>query len=350
MTGWLMQLGAFLSEGTRAVRIVVAEAEGSTPREAGAAMIVTMDATLGTIGGGALEHEAVAAARRLLSAPAVPWRRELRHVPLGPALGQCCGGRATLLLEAYSPIELEDIRAAAATASPPMLARPTSSGAPLLAIADRKQVADLPLPVLRAVRDMLSGTRSTEAALIRLRAGTPAWLIEPASRPRTKLFLYGAGHVGRAIVRALEPLPFDITWIDIDRGRFPKITPAAVEVAVDSSPARLAAAAPAGAFHLVMTFSHPLDLDICHAILTRGAFAYLGLIGSDTKAMRFRKRLREAGVPPATLDRLVCPIGLSGVPGKDPAMIAAGVAADLLVRISARPVSACLPRSETHER
>ncbi|KAB2848147.1 MAG: xanthine dehydrogenase accessory protein XdhC [Hyphomicrobiaceae bacterium] len=335
MTGWLSQLSTILSGGSRAVRIVVAEAEGSTPREAGAAMIVTRGTTHGSIGGGRLEHEAVAAARKLLLASQGSWQRELRHVPLGPALGQCCGGRVTILLEPYGPAEAETVVAAAAMSSAAIVARPTAGGTAFLAIADRKQRPDLPLPALRAVRDMLSGVRPPQATLIRLPKGMAPWLLEPARRPRARLFLYGAGHVGRAVVRALEPLPFDITWIDADRSRFPASAPPGVEAIADTSPARLAAEAPAGAFHLVMTFSHPLDLDICHAILRRGTFSYLGLIGSVTKAMRFRKRLRESGIPPTDINRLVCPIGLAGVPGKEPAMIAAGVAADLLMRVSA---------------
>jgi xanthine dehydrogenase accessory factor len=347
MTGWPAELGAILSEGQRAVRILLAKAEGSTPREPGAAMIVTAAATQGTIGGGRLEHEAIAAARRLLSTSQPAWHREMRHVALGPALGQCCGGRTAILLEHFGAAEAATFAALAELPLPFVVARQVGASLPLIGIIDRKAGPDVPLPVLRAARDMLSGTKPSAPAIVRLPGSLEPWLVEPAGRPRTRLYLYGAGHVGRAVVRALEPLPFDIVWADVDRRRFPDAVPGHVGIAADTALARIAAAAPPTAFHLVMTFSHPLDLDICHAILRRGDFQYLGLIGSDTKAMRFRRRLREAGISPSSVDRLVCPVGLPGVPGKEPAMIAAGIAADLLMRVAAASAGGSLCGRET---
>jgi xanthine dehydrogenase accessory factor len=142
--------------------------------------------------------------------------------------------------------------------------------------------------------------------------------------------IYGAGHVGRALIRVLEGLPFAVTWADIDAGRFPKTAPTQAARRIAADPAALAAEAPPRAIHIVMTHSHPLDLAICHAVLVRGDFRFLGLIGSQTKRTRFLKRLRELGVPQDRLARLICPIGLPGVKGKQPAVIAVAVAAQLL--------------------
>jgi xanthine dehydrogenase accessory factor len=159
-----------------------------------------------------------------------------------------------------------------------------------------------------------------------------AWFVEPAGRSNIPLYLFGAGHVGRAVVANLAALSFDVTWVDTGAGRFPdglKKT-AALTPVVAPDPTVIARAAPEGAFHLVMTYSHPLDLAICHEVLAQGTFAYLGLIGSATKRARFLKRLRELGHDEALLRRLVCPIGVPGVIGKEPAVIAISVAAQLL--------------------
>lgn len=350
MTEWPQRLRMMADEAGRAVRIVVAQTNGSTPREPGAVMIVSLRSMEGTIGGGRLELEAIMAARRMLEAPPAAWQREVLSVPLGPRLGQCCGGHATLVLEAFDPAEAKSVMTGTSRSLEAIAVRSTAGGTSIDVISDRKQSADLPLPVLRTIRDMLSGARPRETFLVRLPKGVAPWLIEPVARAQTPVFLYGAGHVGRAVALALAPLPFAVTWVDIDKSRFPDVTPANASPVITNTPARTAAEAPTDSFHLVMTFSHPLDLDICHAILGRGSFAYLGLIGSDTKAMRFRKRLSEAGIAPQMLDRLVCPIGLAGLTGKEPAVIAASVAADLLIRARSSESAICSAQSEMQGR
>jgi len=144
------------------------------------------------------------------------------------------------------------------------------------------------------------------------------------------LHIYGAGHVGRALVRVLEDLPFRVTWADTAAQRFPAAIPPHVTAHVSPDLPALAAAAPADATHIVMTYSHALDLAICHAVLRRGQFGHLGLIGSATKRARFLHRLAGLGIAPAMLQRLTCPIGLPGVGAKEPAMIAVSVAAKLV--------------------
>jgi len=315
-----------------AVRVSVIVSEGSTPRETGAAMLVTPGETAGTVGGGALEHEAIAAARRLMAGEPAPWRREVLSFPLGPSLGQCCGGRVKLLLEAFTAHELAALTSDTGGSGCAVLLRPTGPGAALTIVTQRKTCGDWPTPVQRLLDEMLSGQRPAAPTLVRGRRDAADWYIEPLSQSRAPLFLYGAGHVGRAVVRVLERLPFAVSWIDVVPERFPPAIPPAVCAIAERDPAATAASAPAEAWHLVMTYSHPLDLAICHAVMQQGAFRYLGLIGSMSKRTRFLRRLAGLGVAPDMLARLHCPIGLEGLRGKEPDVIAVSVAADLLRR------------------
>lgn len=339
MRSWLAAIRDSVVKSGAIVRVVVVRADGSTPREAGAAMQVSADGLEGTIGGGTLELECIAAARVMLAKhsrdepEAKPgWVREIRDYPLGPSLGQCCGGVAKVLFELFTRAELISLDESGLREKEARLVlRPVESGVPSRLLAHRKEgYADLPLSVLKVSRDMLSGARPASAAFIPGMKGAGAWFVEPISCELMPLYLYGAGHVGRALVRVLEGLPFAVTWIDTSEDRFPaEVEPCMTHVAA-RDPAGVAAQAPEGAFHLVMTYSHPLDLAICHAVLKRGHFGFLGLIGSETKRARFIKRLRELGHGQAAIDRLICPIGITGLPGKAPAIIAVSTAAQLL--------------------
>jgi xanthine dehydrogenase accessory factor len=144
--------------------------------------------------------------------------------------------------------------------------------------------------------------------------------------------LFGAGHVARALVLALAPLPFRIRWIDERPEAFPTVMPGNVDPVRTRDSAAEIAAAPSGAFILVMTHSHALDLDIVAAALASSRLPYIGLIGSATKRARFERRLRALGMEDARIRDLVCPIGVTGIDGKEPAVIAASVAAQLLLR------------------
>jgi len=161
-------------------------------------------------------------------------------------------------------------------------------------------------------------------------AALAAW---PEPTPRFMLQLYGAGHVGRAIVAALAPIDCRVLWLDDREDQFP-LTPDPPQVrrlCIEPVEAEVAMA-PRGAFYLVLTHSHDLDLRITEAVLKRGDFGWLGLIGSATKRARFRHRFEQRGIPPDTLARLTCPIGLPGISGKEPGVIAAGVVAQLLAQ------------------
>ena len=281
----------------RVARVVVATARGSVPREAGASMLVWDRSTDGTIGGGTLEWEAIARARDVLRDGA----DRLDVLPLGPALAQCCGGQVTLVTEIWDAARLSQH-------SESLVVRPVPGGS-----------AQMPL----AVRRLLAKARA-EGATVGARI-LDGWLIEPVTRPSRPLWIYGAGHVGHAIAAVLSPLPeFDVVVVDDRPDRMPQgVTPL-----VAANPADAVAYAPGHAEHLVLTYSHALDLEICHRILGR-EFRDAGLIGSATKWARFRKRLGELGHAPAQIARIRCPIGEPAL-GKHPQAIAVSVAAQLL--------------------
>ena len=293
-------LGQALALAPRVVRVVLAEVKGSSPREVGAAMLVWPEGQSGTIGGGALEHRAAEAARAMLAQGVRAPRFE--RVALGPALGQCCGGAVALLSEVYDAV-------------------------PQGAVIARAVAADAPMPL--AVKRLLAAQRG--AGLVPGPHLVQGWFVEPVARPARQIWIWGAGHVGRALVSVLAPVPdFAITWVDTAPARFPEAIPPGVTAVPVADPAALVAHAPAGAEHLVLTYSHALDLELCHRILARGCAA-LGVIGSDTKAARFRARLHDLGHLPAEIARMACPIGDRRL-GKHPQAIAVGVASALLAR------------------
>lgn len=251
MSGWLEALARLAAAGTPAVLVTVVRAEGSSPRDAGAKLVVGPETQHGSVGGGHLELTAVELARDLLAAPGPGAAPLLREFPLGPALGQCCGGAVTLLFERVAP---------------------------------------------------------------------PAW----------RVALFGAGHVGTALVGLLAGLECRVDWIDERADAFPEALPGNVRRVVSEAPEEEVAGLPAGADLLVMTHSHPLDLRIVEAALRRTDLRLVGLIGSTTKRARFLARLAHRGFPPEAVARLTCPVGLPGVGGKRPAEIAIAVAAQLL--------------------
>ncbi|MGV8984809.1 MAG: xanthine dehydrogenase accessory protein XdhC [Cypionkella sp.] len=295
---------AVLTHG-KVARLVIAAHEGSSPREVGAAMLVWGDKTSGgqsgTVGGGALEHQATLAARALTTGS------RLDRIPLGPALGQCCGGAVTLVTEVYDATNLPK-----PSLNTPVIAR-SLDGAPM------------PLSVKRLLASARNQGTLPAPQLLQ------GWLIEPVSHPTRHLWLWGAGHVGRAIAAVMAPLPdLQITWIDIAPDRFPDQIPEGVTALPVPDPATAVALAPKDAEHLILTFSHSLDLELCHRLLSHG-FSRCGLIGSATKWARFRSRLAALGHDPARIAQITCPIGDPTL-GKHPQAIALGVATEVLRR------------------
>ena len=255
----------WLHEHRAAIVVEVTQARGSVPREIGTRMLVSATDIIGTVGGGHLELKAIGCAREMLRTRECD--SHTQHFPLGPALGQCCGGAVTLAYHALDATQL---------------------------------------------------------------AG---W---PVAAPLFHLQLYGAGHVGRAIATLLATLDVNVDWIDEREEEFPATTTLGTawperirRVCVDAVEGEVGLA-PRGASYLVLTHNHDLDLRITEAILKRGDFGFLGLIGSKTKQARFVHRFEQRGIAPEAIARMTCPIGIEGIVGKEPEIIALAVVAQLL--------------------
>ncbi len=262
------ELQQVLQDGP-AVLVTVAQVEGSGPREVGAWMAVTGAACINTIGGGALEFDATARARRLLAES--DELTVMQRVALGPSLGQCCGGVVHLRYE-----------------------RLTAADAP--GLAERLRPAEAGLNVA----------------------------------------LFGGGHVGGAIVELLGRLPGRVQWVDSRDEVFPPDLLLGDVEAEHSEPVQAAVASlRPGASVLIMSFSHAEDLDVLAACLLRqrsaGDLPFIGLIGSKSKWASFRARLRARGFSDAELAQVTSPIGLPGIKGKQPEVIALAVVAQLLL-------------------
>lgn len=308
MNLWRLVAETVQREG-RACLIRITRTEGSTPREPGASIVLGAEGRFsGTIGGGALEHEALAQGRRMLGeAPA----GAVRQLVLGPVLGQCCGGAVEVRIDCFDAGDLEWI-------------------APLVAAEQAGPFAT-------------TGREDAAGRLIRRLAGAEevGGLRETFGMLTTPVMIAGAGHVGRALVMALAPLPFSVRWIDSRVDAFPAHRPGNVTMEAPDTPvAALETAAP-GTLLVVMTHSHALDLALVARALPDPRFAFVGLIGSASKRARFAGLLARGGVTAEAVARLSCPVGGRAVRDKHPAVIAAMIARDLLVareNASAGPV------------
>ncbi len=337
MNEWIQELMDVSAAGEPAVLVTVAGVRGSTPRELGAKMIVTRTQTIGTIGGGQLEYQSARVAVDMLDDDALA----LRSFPLGPSLGQCCGGVVEMLFEPVAdgmPSWLRDLGALYGQREPAVVATRISQTAPqkFIVTADAVYGVDddtADVTMVARARVLLDGRPGAQR--------NTQELYEPVVMPDFNIAVFGAGHVGAAVVEALARLDCNIRWIDNRRDIFRKV-PRNVHAIEAAEPALEVAGLPPGSYYLVMTHSHPLDYDICDRILRRGDARYCGLIGSLTKRRRFEKRFREQGVPQTAVDSLVCPIGVDGISGKKPAEIAVAVAAEIL-RTRERAAAAAAP-------
>lgn len=268
---WKIDFDDKLAKGP-AIWITVLQAQGSVPRGAGTVMAVFEGEFFGTIGGGHLEFECIAEARRYLksTADALTLPKEKR-IALGPSLGQCCGGALVLNFE-------------------------------YVTVADSKRLEQI--------------------------------LAAQVDQRFMPLALFGGGHVGKALVQVLAPLPFHVRWIDSRDEIFPAHVPAQV-VCEHSNPVQAAVTdLVPNSRVLIMSFSHAEDLDIVAACLQRirqhNDLPFVGLIGSATKWATFKRRLAERGFSEAECQQITCPIGVPGIQGKEPEVIAVAVAAQLL--------------------
>jgi len=259
MNAWQESVAELRRDKTPAVLVSVDSIVGSTPREAGAKMIVTATQLYGTIGGGNLEYQACRIARNQLEDGADDG---LQRFPLGAGLGQCCGGLVNLMFE--------------------------------------KLGADSDWEELVRVDDCV------------------------------ELYLFGAGHVGQAVVRALQDLPINIHWIDTRDDVLPQVTSHGVSAICTDTPEAEVEAAAVGSYFLVMTHDHSIDQHLSEQILSRDDFTYFGLIGSLSKRRNFETRMQRRGIDTHKFSRMTCPIGIDGINSKQPAQIAISVAAEIL--------------------
>ena len=333
MNEWIEELSDLAAAGEPAVLVTVAGIRGSSPREMGAKMIVTRHETIGTIGGGQLEYQSSRVAVDMLDGNGADRlgdradvHSRLRSFPLGSAMGQCCGGVVEILFEPVldgMPRWLSDLRALHGQNEAAMLATRISTTAPqkLVVSAARVFAADEADPLAQRAQLLLRCTAPTTREVQEF--------FEPVVAPNLNIAVFGAGHVGAALVATLSRLDCNIRWIDSRRNVFRDL-PANVRAIEAPQPALEVAALPSGSFYLVMTHSHALDFEICDRILRRNDAAYCGLIGSRSKRRRFEKRYRQQGMSQALLDKLTCPIGVDGISGKKPAEIAVAATAEVL--------------------
>lgn len=319
---WPLRVIRELQNQISVARVVVVTVQGSAPREPGTCMLVDSIQTFGTIGGGRLEWEAVQTARTLLT-PSGNAAASVSRLVLGTELAQCCGGVVELWIERYTRADLPLLNE---------VARAMKSGNATL----HSEIRDG--QVSRRVIREFSTTRARE--LFRRKADGAALLSEPLTVPLPVLYLYGAGHVGQALARVLSGVSMRVRWIDARADVLPPAPGDLIEVICTDDPVTTVADAPPHAHFLVMTHSHALDYSLCRAILIRENVAFVGLIGSKSKAARFRSRLARDGLSVAAIDRLTCPIGVDGIESKAPAAIAIAVATQLLQVIEAQKPAA----------
>jgi xanthine dehydrogenase accessory factor len=311
-----------------AILITVARVEGSAPREVGAKMLVTLDEQFDTIGGGHLEFCAIQKAREILQTPAAQFEDEVaphyQRFALGPSLGQCCGGVVYLLFETLTPQLREELQ----IIQQRWLARMDSTRYVCLDAGERALADELGDPVIGHI-PCVTDAKEIESGIYQDQFQR-RWLVDVIRAHRQHLMLFGAGHVGTALVKLLADLPCYVTWVDERDAMFPANVPANVQMEQTDTPESLIAQAPSHTSYLVMTHSHALDQRLSEAILRKQAFTWFGLIGSRSKRMQFESRLRPRGIPASRLTKMICPIGLPDITGKAPAVIALSVAAQLV--------------------
>lgn len=292
----------------KVARIVLAQVQGSAPRQAGTAMLVWDGGSSGTIGGGQLELQCMEQARKMLAGDQ---RLHLRRAALGPALNQCCGGAVSVVTEVFDTKALTNWRGD----YPAIHARAVSPDAE----------AAIPEKLHRKLARVAAGSAPLPLAY------QNGWLAEALWQPQQQVVIYGAGHVGKALAAVLAPLPqFDVVLTDL---RLEQLADVPQGVRSDAAmPTEVMAKAAPDAAHFIMTPEHDYDLELCHHLLRR-TFAAAGLIGSATKWARFRKRLAALGHDPAQISRIACPIGDPAF-GKHPQAIALSIAAHMLAPVS----------------
>ena len=332
MKPWIAAWQQCLEQEQTCVLVTQAAARGSVPQHCGAKLIVTHTSQWGTIGGGQLEFHALQQARDALVNPQAQasWSETCN---LGARVGQCCGGEVRLVYQKMDRTDpsLDELWSCLAEAE-------SSQG---FLLSSLEPMAGLPHVIDKSSLEAWSSESSTDVerflqdphrqVLLFTEQGQH-WMLEKTVQNVPDLLLFGAGHVGQAVARALAPLAFKVNWVD---SRFDEMIGAdfkGIRFVQSGDPLYEVNQAPVDAWYLVMTHDHAQDFDIVQAILKRSDFYHLGMIGSETKRRRFHRRLLARGFTTEQLSRMQCPIGISGIHSKQPEAIAVSVAADLLRR------------------
>ena len=283
-------------------RVLILKTFGSAPRDEGTTMLIWDSGQFGTIGGGELEYQVTRLAKKIIIDNK---GSRIKKFSLGPDMGQCCGGAVELLIEILDETKVKFI-----SVDDGFFARPVFKDEKSLNVqALIKSYRNKSVPIKTSFKD--------------------GWLFEPVTKEKELVWIYGAGHVGTAIANILSKLSqFSVTCIDTSQDRYPDNFPKTVKKLITKNPAHIVQYAPSETHHLILTYSHALDLEICHQLLQHN-FATAGLIGSKTKWARFKKRLNELNYTFEQINRIICPIGEPSF-GKSPYEIAIGVASMLL--------------------
>ena len=327
MQPWLTDLQQLLTHGDAAVLVTVARVEGSAPREAGTKMIVTRDSARHTIGGGHLEWKAIESARQVLKeGMRMSHMRRLERFALGPSLGQCCGGAVVLAFERLDVADLGWISS---------LAKRVAAGQSTV-----RSVSFGPAPDAVMLSEPEPGVESADC-LLWDGAGfeeSSSLLTETIAPRDFAVVLFGAGHVGAALVRVLGTLQCHVRWVDERDAQFPPpelLQASNVTIDPNDAPDEAIDQAAPQTYFIVMTHNHTLDLELAERILRRGDFAFFGMIGSHSKRKQFEHRLAARGIDPAQIARMKCPLGVDGIDDKSPEIIAISAAAQVLQAVEA---------------
>ena len=292
----------YIKSHGKIARVLILKTFGSAPRDEGTTMLIWDSGQFGTIGGGELEYQVTRLAKKIIIDNK---GSRIKKFSLGPDMGQCCGGAVELLIEILDETKVKFI-----SVDDGFFARPVFKDEKSLNVqALIKSYRNKSVPIKTSFKD--------------------GWLFEPVTKEKELIWIYGAGHVGTAIANILSKLSqFSVTCIDTSQDRYPDNFPKTVEKLITKNPAQIVQYAPSETHHLILTYSHALDLEICHQLLQHN-FATAGLIGSKTKWARFKKRLNELNYTFEQINRIICPIGEPSF-GKSPYEIAIGVASMLL--------------------
>ena len=292
----------YIKSHGKIARVLILKTFGSAPRDEGTTMLIWDSGQFGTIGGGELEYQVTRLAKKIIISNK---GSRIKKFSLGPDMGQCCGGAVELLIEILDETKVKFI-----SVDDGFFARPVFKDEKSLNVqALIKSYRNKSVPIKTSFKD--------------------GWLFEPVTKEKELIWIYGAGHVGTAIANILSKLnQFSVTCIDTSQDRYPDNFPKTVEKLITKNPARIVQYAPSETHHLILTYSHALDLEICHQLLQHN-FATAGLIGSKTKWARFKKRLNELNYTFEQINTIICPIGEPSF-GKSPYEIAIGVASMLL--------------------